>query len=103
MALAVSKSVSQLIISRTSMKTLILYDSDKDEDLPLPTTSISHSGKTIFTMEDGLEHNLKDILNVTGNHAISVKDTFHGKPINILIDIGCDIVCVSSRIALYNK
>jgi hypothetical protein len=30
---------------------------------------------------------------------ISVKGTFCGKPVNILVDTGCDIVCVLSCIA----
>jgi hypothetical protein len=54
---------------------------------------------TIFTLEDGTEKSLADILSAAGDRAITVKGTFRGKVINILVDTGCDIVCVSSRIA----
>jgi Zinc knuckle len=101
--LVTSKSMSQPIVPETSMKTLILYDSDEDKDMPPPASPTGRSGEAIFTLEDGSEHDLKDILSVIGNHAISVKSTFHGKPINILVDTGCDIVCVSSCIALCNE
>jgi Retroviral aspartyl protease len=60
-------------------------------------------GRAIFTLEDGSEYDLKDILSVTRNHTSSVKDTFHGKPINILVNTGCDIVCVSSHITPHNE
>jgi hypothetical protein len=59
----------------------------------------AHIG-TLFTMEDGSKHDLKHILNTAGNRAISIKGTFCGKPVNIFVDTGCDIVCVSSRITL---
>jgi hypothetical protein len=50
-------------------------------------------------MEDRSQHNLKQILRAAGSRAISVKGTFCGKPVNILVNMGYDIVCVSSRIA----
>jgi hypothetical protein len=95
--------MSQLVVSETSIKTLVSYNSNEYEDLPPSTTPADHSGETIFTIENGSEHNLKNILSVAGNHAISIKSTFHDKPVNILVDTRCDIVCVSSHIALYNK
>jgi hypothetical protein len=55
---------------------------------------------TLFMMEDGSQHNLKHILSAAGSRVISIKGTFRGKPVNILVDTGCDIVCVSSRMAL---
>jgi hypothetical protein len=66
--------------------------SDHEED---PRAHID----TLFTMEDRSQHDLKHILNAAGSRAISIKSTFCGKPVNILVDTGCDIVCVSSRIA----
>jgi hypothetical protein len=95
--------MSQLVVSETSTETPTPYDSDKYEDVSPPATPDGCSGETIFTMENGSEYDLKDILSVTGNHAISVKDTFHGKPINILVDIECDIICMSSCITLHNE
>ena len=53
----------------------------------------------IFTMEDGSQHTLKEVLSTAGSRAITAKGTFRGKPINILFDTGSDIVYVSSRIA----
>jgi Retroviral aspartyl protease len=103
MPLAISKSVPQLVVSETSTKTLIPYNSNEYEDLPPSTTSADYSGEVIFTIENGSEHDLKDILSVTGNYTISVKSTFHDKPVNILVDIGCDIVCVSSHITPHNE
>jgi hypothetical protein len=98
-----SKSVSQPIVLKTNTKIPTPYDSDKDEDMPPPTLPANHGDRAIFTLEDGSEHDLKDILSVTENHASSIKNTFRGKPINILVNTECDIVCVSSRIALHNE
>jgi hypothetical protein len=97
---ATSKSVSQPVVST---ETLTLYDNDEYDDVSPSTTPGGCSGETIFTMENGSKHDLKDILSVTENHAISIKSTFHSKPINILINTRCDIVCVSSHIASHNK
>jgi hypothetical protein len=48
--------------------------------------------RTIFILKDGSVHSLQDILSVAGNRAITVKEIFYSKPINILVDIECDIV-----------
>jgi hypothetical protein len=98
-----SKSMSQLIVPETNMKIPAAYNSDKDEDVPPLALPAGRGGGAIFTLEDRSEHDLKDILSVTGNRASSIKSTFHDKPINILVNTGCDIVCVSSRIALCNE
>ena len=42
---------------------------------------------------------LPQVLSAAGERAITVKGTFQGKTINILVETGCDIVCISSRIA----
>jgi hypothetical protein len=62
----------------------------------------AHIG-TLFTMEDGSQHDLKHILNAVGSRVISVKGTFYSKSVNILVDTGCDIVCISSRITPRKK
>jgi hypothetical protein len=62
-------------------------------------TISSKKTKTMFVLKDESVHGLQDILSVVENTVITVKETFHGKPINILIDTGCDIVCISSCIA----
>lgn len=74
----------------------LLDNSDNDEE------DESHT-ETVFTMEDGTQQGLAEILGTAGARAVTVKGTFHGRPINILVDTGCDIVCVSSRIAPRSK
>jgi hypothetical protein len=54
--------------------------------------------KAAFILENGTETKLVDVLSA-GARAITVKGTFRGKKVNILVDTGCDIVCISSRIA----
>jgi hypothetical protein len=54
--------------------------------------------KAVFILENGIETKLVDVLS-TGARAITAKGTFRGKKVNILVDTGCDIVCVSLRIA----
>jgi hypothetical protein len=54
--------------------------------------------KAAFVLENGTETKLVDVLSA-GARAITVKSIFWGKKVNILVDTGCDIVCISSRIA----
>jgi hypothetical protein len=54
-------------------------------------------------LEDKSVHELQDILSIAENRAITVKKTFYGKLINILVNIGCDIVCISSHITPQSK
>jgi hypothetical protein len=54
--------------------------------------------REVFTMEDGTQRKIGDLQSVAGARAITVKDTYKGKPINILVDTGCDIVCVTTRL-----
>jgi hypothetical protein len=66
-------------------------------------TMLFEEVRTIFVLKDRLVHGLQNILSVAENRAITVKRTFCGKPINILVDTGCDIICISCRIALRSE
>jgi hypothetical protein len=57
----------------------------------------------VFTMEDRSHKKLQEVLSTAGARAATVKGTFRGKPINILLDTGSDIVCVLSHIAPRNE
>jgi hypothetical protein len=57
----------------------------------------------IFTIKDGTLHNLQDIFGVADYRAITVKGIFCGKPVNILVDMDCDIMCVLSHITLRSE
>jgi hypothetical protein len=50
-------------------------------------------------MKDSTQQELKDIMSTVGARVITAKSKFHGKFINVLIDIESDIICIFSRIA----
>jgi hypothetical protein len=53
-------------------------------------------------MENSTKREFADLFSA-GARAITVKGVFRGKSVNILVNTGCDIVCVSSRIAPRNE
>jgi hypothetical protein len=81
------------------------FDSDSDATLELNDSKDECETQVgmIFTMKDDMSRNLQDIFSVAGYRATTVKRTFYGKPVNILVDTGCDIVCVLSRITLRSE
>jgi len=54
-------------------------------------------------MEDGSQKKIANLRSVAGARAITVKGTFRKKQVNILVDTGCNIVCISSRLVLRSE
>jgi hypothetical protein len=78
---------------------LDLSDWAEDEPKTADTKDEDILAGCVFTMEDGSHIKLQDVLSTVGARAATIKGNFCKKPINILLDTGSDIVCVSSRIA----
>jgi hypothetical protein len=62
-------------------------------------TTLFKKARTIFVLEDESVYGLQDMLSMVRNRVIIVKRTFYG----ILVDIECDIICVSSYITPQSK
>ena len=56
-----------------------------------------------IAIKDSTETQLMNMVNMAGKRAITVEGYFRDKPINILVDTGCDIVCVSSQLMPRNE
>jgi len=56
-----------------------------------------------IAIKDSTETQLMNMVNMAGKQAITVEGYFRDKSINILVDTGCDIVCVSSQLMPRNE
>jgi hypothetical protein len=109
-------SLESILLPASKLKLILKYENhNRRENLNLDNRSdekteficnnevktiLSKEVRTIFILKDGSVHGLQDILSIVENRAITVKRMFRGKPINILVDTGCDIIYISSRITL---
>jgi Retroviral aspartyl protease len=59
--------------------------------------------RLVFVLKKGEEVTLDALIGVVGSRACTFKDKYNNKNINILVDIGCDITCVASRIVPRNE